>query len=129
MGFVLTAHDQAHLTRPEQGWGQVVFEQEAGSVLKRYDEVGQFHCLVYELTSGPSLVLGMSSLSTTPGSRERRDCSPTNSTLVPSKNLWLLSPPSLKSRNTSFVYCRWIAAYVGPVDDCHKLTTPVARRS
>lgn len=38
-GFVLTAMDGAHVPRPEQSWGQVVYEQEAASVLKRYDEV------------------------------------------------------------------------------------------
>ncbi|WWC70854.1 uncharacterized protein I206_104806 [Kwoniella pini CBS 10737] len=37
-GFVLLAMDQAQLPRPSQGWGQVVFEQEAGSILRRYDD-------------------------------------------------------------------------------------------
>lgn len=37
-GFVLVAMEGAHLARPQQAWGQVVFEQEASSVLKRADE-------------------------------------------------------------------------------------------
>jgi len=37
-GFVLVAMDNAHLPRPQQMWGYVVFEQEGGSVLKRLDE-------------------------------------------------------------------------------------------
>ncbi|KAK8858659.1 hypothetical protein IAR55_002888 [Kwoniella newhampshirensis] len=39
-GFVLVSIDQAHLPRPagEGEWGQVVFEQENASILKRYDE-------------------------------------------------------------------------------------------
>jgi hypothetical protein len=39
-GFVLIALDNAHVARPLSGWGQLVYEQEASSVLKRYDEVG-----------------------------------------------------------------------------------------
>lgn len=38
-GFVLFAIDHAQMPRPQNSWGQLVFEQEAGSVLKRYDEV------------------------------------------------------------------------------------------
>lgn len=38
-GFVLVAMEGAHLARPQQAWGQVVYEQEASSVLKRADEV------------------------------------------------------------------------------------------
>lgn len=38
-GFVMVVYEQAHLPRPEQSWGQVIYEQEAGSVLKKYDEV------------------------------------------------------------------------------------------
>ncbi|WWC96190.1 hypothetical protein V866_003057 [Kwoniella sp. B9012] len=39
-GFVLFAMDSAQLPRPdtEKGWGQVVFEQEGGSILRRYDD-------------------------------------------------------------------------------------------
>ncbi|WWD04959.1 hypothetical protein V865_003030 [Kwoniella europaea PYCC6329] len=39
-GFVLFAIDSAQLPRPdtEKGWGQVVFEQEGGSILRRYDD-------------------------------------------------------------------------------------------
>ncbi|ORY25641.1 hypothetical protein BCR39DRAFT_543513 [Naematelia encephala] len=37
-GFVMVAIDQAQLARPTQEWGQVVFEQEGSSVMKRYDE-------------------------------------------------------------------------------------------
>lgn len=33
--------DNARVSRPsEDTWGQVIFEQEAGSILRRYDEVG-----------------------------------------------------------------------------------------
>jgi hypothetical protein len=35
--------DNAQLPRPQQTWGQVVFEQESSSVLKRYDEVNRIH--------------------------------------------------------------------------------------
>lgn len=38
-GFVIAAIDAAQLPRPQGMWGQVVFEQEAASILKRYDEV------------------------------------------------------------------------------------------
>ena len=38
-GFILVALDNAHVARPQSGWGQLVYEQEASSVLKRYDEV------------------------------------------------------------------------------------------
>ncbi|KAI9634950.1 uncharacterized protein MKK02DRAFT_37826 [Dioszegia hungarica] len=37
-GFVMVVYEQAKLPRPEQSWGQVVFEQEGGSVMKKYDE-------------------------------------------------------------------------------------------
>ncbi|WVW84772.1 hypothetical protein I302_106807 [Kwoniella bestiolae CBS 10118] len=39
-GFVFFAMDNAQLPRPnlEKGWGQVVFEQEGGSILRRYDD-------------------------------------------------------------------------------------------
>ncbi|WVQ96424.1 hypothetical protein IAU59_003529 [Kwoniella sp. CBS 9459] len=37
-GFVLVAMDHAHIPRPQQGWGQIIFEQEGGSILRRYDE-------------------------------------------------------------------------------------------
>nr|XP_018262261.1 uncharacterized protein I303_05277 [Kwoniella dejecticola CBS 10117]OBR84419.1 hypothetical protein I303_05277 [Kwoniella dejecticola CBS 10117] len=37
-GFVLLAIDQAQLPRPAEGWGQIVFEQEGGSILRRYDD-------------------------------------------------------------------------------------------
>lgn len=40
-GFVLTVYEQAHLPRPEQSWGQVVYEQEGGSVLKKQDDVSK----------------------------------------------------------------------------------------
>ncbi|ODO05204.1 hypothetical protein L198_01893 [Cryptococcus wingfieldii CBS 7118] len=36
-GFVLLAMQNAGIT-PAEGWGQVIFEQEAGSILRRYDE-------------------------------------------------------------------------------------------
>jgi hypothetical protein len=36
---VAIAMDNAHVARPQSGWGQLVFEQEAASTLKRYDEV------------------------------------------------------------------------------------------
>lgn len=44
--------DSAGLPRPQQSWGQVVYEQEAGSVLKRYDEVS----CVTEQVQGPANV-------------------------------------------------------------------------
>ncbi|WVF68909.1 hypothetical protein IAT40_003682 [Kwoniella sp. CBS 6097] len=37
-GFVFVAMDHAHISRPQQGWGQIIFEQEGGSILRRYDE-------------------------------------------------------------------------------------------
>ncbi|WVR06418.1 hypothetical protein IAU60_003449 [Kwoniella sp. DSM 27419] len=47
-GFVLVAMDNARIPRPASEWGQVVFEQEAGSILRRYDDprpgdVAAFH--------------------------------------------------------------------------------------
>ncbi|TYJ58565.1 hypothetical protein B9479_000775 [Cryptococcus floricola] len=36
-GFVLLAMQNAGIT-PAEGWGQVIFEQEGGSILRRYDE-------------------------------------------------------------------------------------------
>lgn len=39
VGFVLTTMDNAHVARPQQAWGLVIYEQEGPSVLKRYDEV------------------------------------------------------------------------------------------
>nr|ODN99813.1 hypothetical protein L204_02253 [Cryptococcus depauperatus CBS 7855] len=36
--FVVTALVNARIDRPSEGWGQVIFEQEAGSIIRKYDE-------------------------------------------------------------------------------------------
>lgn len=41
VGFVLVAIDQAHIPRPQQSWGQLVYEQDGASVMRRYDEVSE----------------------------------------------------------------------------------------
>ena len=45
-GFVAIVMDSAKVSRPQNGWGQVVYEQEGASTLKKYDEVGICQSLI-----------------------------------------------------------------------------------
>lgn len=71
-GFVLVAMDSAQISRPQQAWGLLVFEQEGPSVLKRYDEVSPPHVTQTPANHPFSRVQVISPRSTMRSSRGRK---------------------------------------------------------